>query len=132
MIRTVLVLLSTARRLRHPGGGSPAPFLPSPPRRWACGWSPERGARPLAPSDYSGCGGAIIAPRGLLRAGRWLVASTAVLGAWVGSANGARQWIATLLEACAWPPGHAMCTRRSVDQTYIEPHASEACCGTLK
>ena len=86
---------------RHPGGGSPALFLPSPPRRWACGWSPERGARPLPPSDYSGCGGAIIAPRGLLRAGRWPALSTAVLGAWVGSASAAHQWIATLLEACA-------------------------------
>ena len=85
---------------RHRGGGSPAPFLPSPPRRWACGWSPERGARPLAPSDYSGGGGAIIAPRGLLRAGRWLAASTAVLGAIDGSANAARHWIATLLGAC--------------------------------
>eukprot|EP01047_Picozoa_sp_COSAG01_P029047 COSAG01_NODE_1978_length_8747_cov_87.182007_7_plen_246_part_00 len=49
---------------RHPGGGPPALFLPSPPRRWACGQSPERGARPLPPSDYSRCGGAIIAPRG--------------------------------------------------------------------
>ena len=41
---------------RHPGGGSPALFLPSPPRRWAHGWSPGRGARPLPSSDYSGCG----------------------------------------------------------------------------
>ena len=90
---------------RHPGGGSPAPFLPSPPRRWACGWSPERGARPLPPSDYSGCGGAIIAPRGLLRAGRWLAASTAVLGAWVGSASAARHWIATFLGACGGGTG---------------------------
>ena len=49
---------------RHPGGGPPALFLPSPPRRWACGQSPERGARPLPPSDYSRCGGAIIAPWG--------------------------------------------------------------------
>eukprot|EP01047_Picozoa_sp_COSAG01_P056088 COSAG01_NODE_6319_length_3737_cov_4.264156_2_plen_171_part_00 len=71
---------------RHPGGGSPALFLPSPPRRWARGWSPERGARPQPPSDYSGCGGAIIAPQGLLgrpggRGVGWLAASANWLAA---------------------------------------------------
>ena len=29
------------------GRGPPALFLPSPPRRWACGQSPERGGKPL-------------------------------------------------------------------------------------
>ena len=55
---------------RHPGGGPPALFLSSPPRRWACGWSPERGARPLPPSDYSGCGRGHHCFAGLLRARR--------------------------------------------------------------
>jgi hypothetical protein len=106
---------------RHRGGGSPAPFLPSPPRRWACGWSPERGARPLTPSDYSGCGGAIIAPRGLLRAGRWLAASTAVLGAIGGSANAARHWIAALLGACRPRP-------RPPHYSIHNGRATVACC----
>ena len=55
---------------RHPGGGSPALFLPSPPRRWAHGWSPGRGARPLPSSDYSGCGRGHHCFAGLLRARR--------------------------------------------------------------
>ena len=72
---------------RHPGGGSPALFLPSPPRRWACGWSPERGARPLPPSDYSRCGGAIIASRGLLRAEPWRALNCCMHGRSGGRAN---------------------------------------------
>ena len=65
---------------RHPGGGPPALCLPSPPRRWTCGWSPGRGARPLPPSDYSRCGGAIIAPRGPSAGGA--AAGAQLLPAW--------------------------------------------------
>jgi hypothetical protein len=53
---------------RHPGGGPPALFLPSPPRRWACGQSPERGAGPYPHRTTRGVAGPSLHRGGLLRA----------------------------------------------------------------
>jgi hypothetical protein len=51
-------------------------------------------------------------------------ASTAILGAWVGSANAARHWIATLLGACEAPP--EVCRASQIDHgAWLTPCSGE-------
>ena len=71
------------------------------PRGDGCVGGALSGGRGLYPHlTTRGVAGPSLLRRAFLRAERWLAASTAVLGAWVGSANADRHWIATLLGAC--------------------------------